>query len=359
MYSNVTTNLPKEILTLTKKLSPRDHEEMKKEIAEILGDALVSVIDTHNTESITFIFSHKNKKYLMKAELQNKVGTVGKEITWYSKVGNLFSNCPRYLGSIKGKGIIAILLSFIDNSSTMDDLVLQSKIDTHQTWKLINKSLELLNLLFENNPKRKVTLTKADRLFIGKYKSRLQEAQSHEYLQKLFNPKNLRINGQPLPSFNYYISKIAGDKKLREFLTPKVCGVIHGDLHCGNILVKDNEVYFVDPNGNLLMPIEYDYGKIFHSIHGGYGSIIRGDYKLRELNEGEFEFSIRLPKAYQTTFERFSKTLPQDLFVRSLYAEAMHFATMLPHHASSEEETKALFLQGITLFKELFGKINA
>lgn len=238
-------------------------------------------------------------------------------------------------------------------------MVLQSKINTNQTWGLISKSIKLLNLLFESNPNKEVPLAKASNLFIEKYKSRFQESQQFEYLRQLLSFKNLYINGEQFPNFNFYVSKIAKDEKLKTSLTPKLYGVIHGDLHCGNILVKDNNVYFVDPNGNLSMPIEYDYGKILHSIHGGYGSIMNGNYKLTELGKNRFEFLIKIPKAYKISFGKLSKTMPLELLIRSLYAKAMHFATMLPHHAKNEEETKALFLKGVMLFKELFSFLKS
>ncbi|MBI3289794.1 phosphotransferase [Candidatus Microgenomates bacterium] len=359
MRSNFTTNSLQELLSQIEKLSPKNREEMKEQVAKVLGESLISILDTHNTQSVIIAFLNKSKKYVVKVELRGETGSVDKEINWYLKVGASFSNCPKYLGSVVGKNITALILSYIDNSLTIDEMVFQSKIDTNQTWKLIREAVKFLNSLFENKPKRKISLIEADALFIEKYESRFIEAQSCEYLQKLLSLKSLYINGRTFPNFDFYISKIVKDQKLREFLTPNVYGIIHGDLHCGNILVKNNRVYMVDPNGNLSMPIEYDYGKILHSIHGGYGSIINGNYKLTELGEDQFGFSIQIPEIYTVMSSKFIRTIPPDLFVRSFYAEAMHFATMLPHHASNEAETKALFIRGVMVFKELFDLLDS
>jgi len=191
-------------------------------------------------------------------------------------------------------------------------------------------------------------------LFIGKYEERIKEAKKYIFLKKLFSQKIITINNIQYKNLDFYISIIRNNNKLKSLLTPIMFGLIHGDLHCGNILIKSDNIYFVDPNGNLFMPLEYDYGKIFHSINGGYGSIMRKKFKLETKSINKYVFSLNLPKEYTYTFKQIVKEIPLDVFIKSFYSQAMHFATMIPHHAKDEKETTAIFLRSIQLFNELF-----
>ena len=353
MYSKKSGEDLQTILGQIERLSPKNQQEMIDQIEMALGDLIIDTNDSHNTKSVIFNISFRNKKYVMKVELNLGENAVKSEINWYLKIGRSFPNCPKYVASFFGKRLSVIVLSYLENCQTIDDLTLQSTITTNQTQKLIDKSLTKLNSLFENNTKSQVSLDHADSLYIRKFESRYKEALNYKSLGQLFSYENFYINGEKLSNFSAYISKIDRDEKLKRLLTPNIFGLIHGDLHCGNILAKKNKIYFVDPNGNLSMPIEYDYGKIFHSIHGGYGAIMAKKYKLKKITQNKFEFSVQKPQAYQHVFNKLTK-MPSELFVRSLYSEAMHFATMLPHHASNENETTALFLSGILTFKNLF-----
>lgn len=348
-------SFPQKLLSQIDSLNPSTRQQMLDQIVRILGSSVVEVIDSHNTPSAVLIFTLGRKKYIIKAEFGTETNTVKKEIDWYSKVGSHLSYVPRYISAVKTETLAALILAHIKDLITLDKISISPEVDPKNVLILIEKSLTHLNTLFNSNPKKQVSVSKANMLFIDRLAGRIKQAKSYKYLKELLNLKSIYVNGERFPNISYYVSDIYENRKLLEYVTPTLHGIIHGDLHCGNILVDKNfNLYFVDPNGNLSLPVEYDYGKIFHSIHGGYGSIMANRYSLKKIRNGEYEFSVDVPDCYTYSFDEIRKKLESDLFIRGLYLEALHFATMLPHHARNERETTALFLRGITLFRELF-----
>jgi len=335
--------------------NPLEENSLNLTIASRLNFKIIKVIKPHNTKSTVLICKKGNRKLVVKYGIGKGGDKVRNEINWYLRVGRFLKFVPKFLGEMEIGGIPVLILDFIEDTLTIDDISFSNRDDYLLIKRLINKSLVYLQILFETNLKRRVSLKEANTLFLQKFERRYNEARRYNYLKILFNQNEIVINGEVYPNFREYIEKIVSSNLFR-YLTPRVHGVIHGDLHCGNILVqkKNNKIFFIDPNGNLSMPIEYDYGKIFHSIHGGYGSIMRGKYKLKQLADNRFEFSLHVPKFYESIFCELKENLSESLFVKSFYTEAMHFATMLPHHAKRPKETKALYLRGVLLFKELF-----
>ena len=86
---------------------------------------------------------------------------------------------------------------------------------------------------------------------------------------------------------------------MSDYVSSEKIGMIHGDLHCGNMLVTGKRLSWVDPNGCFELPLEYDLGKLLHSVHGNYGSIIRGKYLISHISLKDYHFSYFEPKVYK------------------------------------------------------------
>ncbi len=347
-----------EIITRLRCLAPKSRQNMVKGIEKILSGLVLEAIDSHNTRSVIFIFyAEDGNKYLLKAEYGIGNAT-SREILWYQALPIQAITTSVPVATSCNQGYSFLLLNYIEDAKTLDELVDSNSLSEEQLYGYINDALSKDQQIFTNSKPSIVSLAISDKFYTGKYESRVLESQKFDYLKKLLNSSGYILNGKPVYAPSYYLARIAGDHKLRAYLTPSKLGLIHGDLHCGNILVSRFSTYLVDPNGELQMPIEYDYGKIFHSIHGGYNSIMKEGYVLNKTTDGSYFFKVQVPGLYTNVFLRFQQDLTDQQFLRGLYAEAMHFATLLPHHASKEMETTALFMRSVQIFEELFYNMN-
>jgi len=336
------------------RLEPTSRSEMVHAIKELLSKSLLQVIDTHNTSSVVFIFLADKKRYVLKAEYGTANAT-SREIVWYKNLINP-SLAPKYLNSIVSESCAFLLLEYVENAQTLDELAL-GQVEKEECWRYLDGVINREKDLFENSVPRMISLAQMDKLYIDKFNARVAEAKQFTYLHDLLSLPHLAINGRRVFSPAYYLQRVK-NSALYDYLTPKWVGMTHGDLHCGNILISDSDTYLVDPNGNLQMPLEYDYGKLLHSIHGGYGQIMKQIYTLEENQNRDYRFLVQTPVAYQTAFDNFTKKMTDHELHKNMYAEALHFATMLPHHATNRRETTALFLRCVQVFDELFGMLG-
>lgn len=325
---------------------------------QVLADNLIDVIDTHNTTSAVLIFQQGQQKYVLKIEYGQNNAT-SREVAWY-KTANLYplSLTPKCIDTFTGKRYSFIVLSYIKDAVTLDDGMAAGTYPVEKLLEHIHEVLMKDMSLYARSRPKVAPKDVIDSQFLGKFARRRKESSRYAYLDTLFSRKSVAINGVNMPTPTYCINRIANNDALQTYITPSEIGLIHGDLHCGNVLINDEDSYLVDPNGSLLMPIEYDYGKLLHSVHGAYGQIMRRNYRLKELRTGDYEFSVTTTSAHDAAFQRLQSQLNDRDMLRGLYAEALHFATMLPHHATKSRETTALFLRCTELFNQLFEKLN-
>lgn len=339
-------------------LNTTGHKMFCDSLKFIFNDSIIKIIDRHNTPSIIILFRLEDKILLLKAEHGFPPITTLKEIEWYKQVKSKQS--PEIIAFIVNDNIAAIILKYYEFAKTIDELAIDYNEPETIISEHINKNINYLDLLFNTNKhtKQGQGLRQSDHHLMGRYNERTERNQCCPELNRLLNLKSIVINDREYKGLNTYIQAIVNNKSVHDYLTPTRLGVIHGDLHCGNILVDKKIYYWIDPNGDLQMPLEYDYGKIFHSIHGGYGSIIRGKLCMNYLPTDRYNIVIDIPLAYQMAFDQFRNGISHDFFVRSLYAEAMHFASMLPHHQTNIFELRAIYLRCVMLFDDLWQQLD-
>ena len=97
--------------------------------------------------------------------------------------------------------------------------------------------------------------------------------------------------------------------------------LIHGDIHLGNVLLDDEQIYFIDPRGyfgqsKLFGPYEYDYAKLLFGLSGYsvFDNII-----VNELNIINGNFEIDFIKEYEYIFESGEFDNPTILFCLSIW----------------------------------------
>ncbi|MAU37497.1 MAG: hypothetical protein CMD14_09070 [Flavobacteriales bacterium] len=82
------------------------------------------------------------------------------------------------------------------------------------------------------------------------------------------------VNNEKIKNIKYYLDVI--NNKIKKIIDKKTVyeyNLIHGDIHLGNILIKKDDLYFIDPRGyfgnsKLYGIKEYDYAKLLFGISG-------------------------------------------------------------------------------------------
>lgn len=332
-------------------IHPRSKDDLIVKIRYLLGDSLEQIVDTHNTGSVIFISRlGSNDKIFIKAEYGGSTAT-HKEIRWYEEIKRRKINGVRVLGTHSANSYALLVLEYLENAHNIDVLVQTSAVQESTVHDAIFRAIRADQCFLMSGPTTETPKAVAA-FFRNKYEQRRQECMRIPYLKQLLSLPFIYINGKAHPSIDRVFERICSGAA-SSYLTPQKMGFIHGDLHCGNILLQGKQMYIVDPNGLSALPIEYDIGKILHSIHGGYGAIMHGKYILFEHAKDTYTFRLHNPHVYETAVEKVKQALHPQMYIRGLYTEALHFATMLPHHAARRRETVALFLRALQLFSEL------
>lgn len=135
--------------------------------------------------------------------------------------------------------------------------------------------------------------------------------------------------------------------------------IVHGDLCFSNILIDPESllIKFIDPRGGfrnpgLQGPRLYDLGKLSHSIHGGYDSILKGFYTLNRRNSsvagGEWHLKIRHPHHRLSVIDSFRRHIcdsPSEEKLARL-AGGLILMSIPPLHLEDLDRARAFFLNG-------------
>lgn len=349
----------RQVISRVSSIAPSSRDDMKQLISDALNGYEFKMIDSHNTAPVLYMVSTDEGRFMIKAEYgKQKKNTVSKEITWYQRAKTALLH-PDLVGKHSNAQFSMLVLSYIEDALTLDQLAEadSSEETASSVANLTLKAIEMDRLLFSSSGPINAAREEVDQFYEEKYQMRTAEAKEYDYLKDLLEAPAHTVNGLVLHSPGHYMEQIQHSEALRNYLTPDQLGLIHGDLHFGNILLQQSRLYFVDPNGESRMPIEYDYGKILHSFHGGYNQIAKGQFLLQKNDDG-YRFKIEMPESYTKVLSATQQHFTEQEYMRGLYSEALHFATMLPHHASNEVETTALFLRCMQIFQELFDHVG-
>lgn len=331
--------------------NPTNRDELIHALRTSVSSVDLKVVDSHNTASVIFIIQGE-EPVLIKGEYGQDTAT-HREIVWYERqraTGKDYQNL--FMTGYRADRYALLFLRYIDSAFTLDELVSSASVDGNGFGELIVKTLSYDRSLFDETS-RKVQQSVIGRFLLDKYRARRSRAKCTPYLDELLSMQYVLINGKRYMTPDLAMAGIIDDPDKMRILLPTKVGLIHGDLHTGNVLIKDGELYYIDPNGNLDMPIEYDIGKLLHSVHGKYPLIMQGNFLVEEQRGGGFNFAVRASKIYDEAYSQLCNNLTNDQYLRGLFAEALHFATMLPHHTKNRTETIALYLRATELFNEL------
>ena len=323
-------------------------------LIEMLGDRLVSVLRSHNTPSTLYYVRADGETYVVKVEF-GRAPTLRDEIRWYRHAARRGLPRSLFITSHTGPCLSFLLLKCFGDGSTVDDLALAGESAgqlRHHVASAVDGDMELFR-----RTQRNVGQDHVHRLTERRLALRRSQARQFPYLQRLMDADVVTINGAGLASASRCLNRVFGDPRMVSYLTPDRVGMTFGDLHCGNILVHEGFTEVIDPRGGPLLPITYDFGKLVQSIEGGYGSIMAGRYVLRRTSGTVYELAPESVPGYASLAALLVASCGERRYLQSLYHAALHFTAMLPHHASAQEETTALYLCGVSLFDRLLARL--
>src|SRR3989338_1590499 len=170
------------------------------------------------------------------------------------------------------------------------------------------------------------------------------------------------------------IKIIKKDKRILEKLKLRTSNLTHGDLHFGNILYskekEDLRFKLIDPGAHEASNFTYDIGKLYHSFYGLYDTIYLNRFELKEKSDTliDITLDIETNQNYNYIKKNFKNILENKKFklleqepdweLKSLFAQACHFCSMMPFHIKDVAKAKAIYLQGVILLNEVMVKLN-
>ncbi len=323
-------------------------------IVEVLGGN-VRVVSRHNTPTIQYYFGRAGRQFVLKVGFPPALGVMA-EADWYRYAARAGRPTAPFLAAGRSRSFAFLLLARFGDGRTLDDVALAGAPEEF-VREAIDHALALDRELFDISS-RPASTSAIDALLGRRVSARLSEARGHPYLRHLLQREFLVVNGRRLPSPVTTWHNLRQRPATLVHVTPSSTGRIHGDLHCGNILVRGRRTALVDPRGSELRPLEYDLGKVLQSLLGGYGAIMTGRYDLAII--GEDRYSIAWPSApgYEAYLPRFQSAMQDREIDASLFLAAQHLLAMLPHHAVRQHETIALFLSACLLFQALQDRLS-
>lgn len=325
-------------------------------LSTFLGNNLINVYKGTNTPSVVIAFK-ADKDYVIKTEYSSTVPkkTIS-QINWYQFKKSLrrdFSMVPRFIKGTTNKHIAFYYLEYLNGYIPLDQYLINNPkgLDEQIIYKYFNSLLDIILDLFYSS---KILIEEGiwHKYFFNRAGIRLEEAKQFSYLKDLLEEKEIIINDRVYENFPQQLKTT--EEKIMNFGPRKEkVGFQHGDLHFGNVLIKGEDLKILDPNGSLVLPYIYDYGKLLQGIHGGYDLIHNKHFTLSKVRKNRFIFKFTPPGVYQSLFSILKTKISKETLVQSLIAEVYHFISMLSHHAHDKEETVALYLQAVILFDEL------
>ena len=248
----------------------------------------------------------------------------------------------------------------------MRRLIFNKQIDKYSLLRWTQRIVLFNKALLESQPKPVDDNYMRD-LHWSRYFDRRQELSIRSDLFKaIFSQDELLINGRKLKSPDYIVERLVD---LEDELKPTIAGRFsHSDLHFSNILLdlKNEHFIFIDPRGYERCDLNYDLGKIWHSVNGKYEMVANGywnkgsglDYTL-DQNE-YFQFLDNLKSPMMELLCDVSVEADRERAVKLIeFNEAMHFITLVVFQIADDNvEEKALvaFAIGVELLNAFWDK---
>lgn len=230
-------------------------------------------------------------------------------------------------------------------------------------WESIIDYLFRIHLLFKAYPISLGQKTLED-IYVNKTSERINQLQEQgSYWKLLWQKEKIIINGKIYQNVSTLLQQL--QPNIAQLTTYDKGCIIHGDYCLSNILydVTNQIVRLIDPRGSfgtkgIYGDPRYDIAKLKHSIGGLYDYLIGDLFKIKEINDGEFEVAIfedQKNKKLSDFFNQCAIAYGYNLNEIELI-EALLFVSMIPYHADYFERQQMMYIRSIELLTALINK---
>lgn len=263
---------------------------------------------------------------------------------------------------------------------SLDDALYKTDIPI-STLEMVFK--ELINTIFDKMYVHNIQ--KAPRDYITKtHFERIQKRLKYlcyirPDLSALIHSNTIYVNGVKKLNALTLLDMLKERTDLLNKLSPNFLGLIHGDLETNHILFDIDEnkkvkLILLDPR----MPLDggdytYDLGKLWQSLDGEIGSLIRGLFTLSyNTIKGKHDFNFVVNNLREETelnslqkyvFNIVNKkilSLDDNWYYRCLFSQAAHFLSAPPFFVDKkypEKLAEALYITGVIQLNNLFERM--
>jgi len=266
------------------------------------------------------------------------------------------------------------------NLTCLRELLLKGEINAQKALKLLEK---ILDFMFKQIYTRRITQNKGGWVWnkhIVRVNNRLlQTKREAPIFSKIMNAEKIIFNSKEYENIPFLIKGICERPSLLQRIESKNIRMIHGDLHFQNMLVDPNNpngFILADPRGELNGgDLYYDMGKLWHSFNGLYDFLHTNMFNLKIQivnNVVQANLKYNFPKIVKE-YKIIKKEIPlklkkynlikedPDWELKTLFAEAMHFSSVMPFHLQNdgkEDKAIAMYLTAVKLLNEFFEKFQ-
>lgn len=305
------------------------------------------------------------------------------EINWLLGLPeNLQAYFPKVSDYYLGDDNLWCEMPFYDRPS-LRKLLMTGEYDAGDACSFLAR---VFDFMFENIYSREIRPAPPGWI-IDKHLSRLhkrliQSLRQSKSLARLIEAEIIVINGRNYRNIPDLSLEISRRSSLLEALAPAQLRMVHGDLHFQNILVgpmeNDTPFLLIDPRGEMSgSDLFYDLGKIYHSVNGMYDFLHTDQFELSmDSTRGGKNIAANLTftnKQALHSYIAIGEALPDLLqkyylicndknsLMKSLFAEAMHFCSVMPFHLQGDgqdQRAAAMYLTGVKLLNEFWEKFE-
>jgi hypothetical protein len=247
---------------------------------------------------------------------------------------------------------------------TLRRLVFSGAFKHKEALKWIDK---ILDFAFEMYDYEKLSVPNSymNNMHTQRLYMRIKELEDKsEVFRKITRKKNITINGKDYLNILFIFELIRESGLLNKCKPPYASRWAHSDLHFSNILIDvDNDNFiFLDPRGYRYCDYCYDFGKLWHSVHGKYEFVAEYRFKLRDskfmLNKNEIYYECEkimagLPKILM----KYSKETEHETLMKTRFNEAVHFSSLVPFildFDGVETRARVAYYTGTILLNEFY-----
>lgn len=308
------------------------------------------ICDHHNTPASVFRLNNDSgKEKVLKIEKSESLKLI-KEVKFI--LNNTLSNIyPHiFLHGYIGTDIYYCIMESLYSYESFIKLYNENRLN----HKHIIKLLGLLEAISDQSTKRGIGAVYKE-YYLRRLLDRLNGLKN-SWLVHLLNEQYIFINKKKYLNLTYAIDSILLEikKPFFSFVAP-----YPGDLHFEHIFINSDElIKIIDPKGSEYLPLEYDLGKILHSLHGGYNFLSTLNFQLSIHGTNRFEFYCQFPYIR----DRLLTFLEQELVsiwgtatLKYAYlSEVFHFVSLLIHHIGNKKEVLGLYCRTVELIDNYY-----